>query len=57
MDGTGNPCTEITLRVVGETGLEPATPGPPDQYLFLGVGLSSVRVVLSEFGWKECCTP
>jgi hypothetical protein len=26
---------------VGETGLEPATPGPPDQYSFVGVKSSS----------------
>jgi hypothetical protein len=26
--------SNLTLSAVGETGLEPATPGPPDQHLF-----------------------
>jgi hypothetical protein len=32
---------EFARRSVGETGLEPATPGPPDPYSFDGAQLSS----------------
>jgi hypothetical protein len=42
---------------VGETGLEPATPGPPDQCLFLIAARVRPRVVSSGNGWKEFHTP
>jgi hypothetical protein len=57
MDGTGNPCIEMSCASVGERGLEPATPGPPDQYLFPAAEPSSEIVVSWGIGWNNDPSP
>jgi hypothetical protein len=46
------PYSEFNSDGVGETGLEPATPGPPDQYSFDGARSSSENIAFVE-KWLE----
>jgi hypothetical protein len=53
MDGIGNPCTEIKLRVRRGDRTRTCDPWSPDQHLFPDAMLSSEIVVLWRIGWND----